>query len=138
MFWYLNKDWFIIIIIIIIKKINKWQFPGSMFYSANFSQNFTTCGSSFCFLSIFITLQAEHPFVYFFTEGASFNTLRVLSKIKYSYLNQNGESKMPVASKSFLNNNWRHHDVPVIVKGSLCFSRLLDMKWCHHLWKKEL
>ena len=43
--------------------------------SANFSQNFTTCESSFCFLSIFITLQTEPPFVYFFTEGTSFYTL---------------------------------------------------------------
>ena len=64
--------------------------------------------------------------------------MRVLSKIKYSYLNQNGESKMPDASKSFFNNNWGHHDVTAAVKDSLCFSQLLDMIWCHYLWKKEL
>ena len=40
--------------------------------SANFSQNFTTCESSFCFLSIFITLQAESPFVYFLYWGRIF------------------------------------------------------------------
>ena len=51
--------------------------------------------------------------------------MRVLSKIKYSYLNQNGESKMPDASKSFFNNNWRHHDVTVVVKDFLCLVNFL-------------
>ena len=117
---------------------------------ANFSQNFTTCGSSFGFVSIFITLQAEslllsisllraHLFIHWsiFRAGLP-RFIRVLSKIEYSYLNQNGESKMPDTSKSFFNNNWSHHDVTVVVKDSLCFSQLLDMIWCHYLWKKEL
>ena len=41
---------------------------------------------------------------------------RVLSKMEYSTIIQNGGSKTADASTSFFSNKWRHHDITAFVK----------------------
>ena len=38
----------------------------------------------------------------------------------------NGRFKMVDDSRSFFDNNWRHHDITAIVKDYLCYRLLLD------------
>ena len=42
--------------------------------------------------------------------------MRVLCKMEFIRIIQNGGSKMADASSSLFSNKWRHHDITVIVK----------------------
>ena len=51
---------------------------------------------------------------------------RVLSKMEYLWIIQNGKSNLADASSSMFSHKWRHHDITAIVKGYLHVSQLLD------------
>lgn len=62
-------------------------------------------------------LLSKHPFAFkssFLLKITRF--WRVLSKMAYSTIIQNGGSKTADASTSFLSNKWRHHDITAFVK----------------------
>ena len=62
-------------------------------------------------------LLSKHPFVFkssFLLKITRF--WRVLSKMEYSTIIQNGGSKTADASTSFFRNKWRHHDITAFVK----------------------
>ena len=100
----------------------------------DFSGNFAL--RRFCFISILLyTIQVfHHDFLDFYGTGFkvvwNFMSLRPTPKqaarrmtfqtsfkeIKYSWLIQNGGSKMADGSRSFFNNKWRNHDITATVK----------------------